>query len=395
MSMTIGLAGKPNAGKSTFFKAATLANVEIANYPFTTISANHGVTYVRVECPCKDKEKTCGKCVDGVRLVPIDIIDVAGLVPDACKGRGLGNTFLDELRQAQAIIHVVDASGGTDIEGNPVEIGDHDPLEDVAFLNKEITMWLYGILERNWAKLARKIQAEGLKLDAVIAEQLAGAGISESDVNAALMDTGLARMDQVKWSEEDMIRLCDAMREISKPLLIAANKADIAPRENLDKLRDINRIVVPTSAAAELALKSAAKSGIIRYVPGDRNFDLLTEDITKVQKKGLEAIQKVIGMFGSTGVQECINRTVFELLDLIVVYPVEDEGKWSDKNGNVLPDAYLMKRGSTCHDLAYQIHTEIGDRFLYAVDARTRLRLGEKHELKNGDVIKIVSTAKK
>lgn len=395
MSMTIGLAGKPNAGKSTFFKAATLANVEIANYPFTTINANHGVTYVRVECPCKEKEKKCGKCVDGVRLVPIDIIDVAGLVPDACKGRGLGNTFLDELRQAQAIIHVVDASGGTDAEGNPVEIGDHDPLGDVVFLNREITMWLYGILERNWSKLARKIQAEGLKIELVIAEQLAGAGISESDVNAALMETGLARLEQVKWSEEDMIRLCDTIREISKPLLIAANKADIAPRENLDKLKDLDRMVVPTSAAAELALKSAEKSGIIRYAPGDRNFDVLTEDLTKVQKKGLEAIQKVMDRLGSTGVQECINRTVFELLDLIVAYPVEDEGKWSDKNGNMLPDAYLMKRGSTCHDLAYQIHTEIGDRFLYAVDARTRLRLGEKHELKNGDVIKIVSTAKK
>src|SRR5664280_771818 len=395
MSMTIGLAGKPNAGKSTFFKAATLANVEIANYPFTTINANHGVTYVLVECPCKEKEKRCGKCVDGVRLIPIDIIDVAGLVPDACKGRGLGNTFLDELRQAQAIIHVVDASGGTDAEGNPIEIGDHDPLGDVVFLNKEITMWLYGILERNWSKLARKIQAEGLKLDAVIAEQLAGAGISESDVNAALMETGLARLEQVKWSEEDMIRLCDTIREISKPLLIAANKADIAPRENLDKLKDLDRMVVPTSAAAELALKSAEKSGIIRYAPGDRNFDVLTEDLTKVQKKGLEAIQKVMDRLGSTGVQECINRTVFELLELIVAYPVEDEGKWSDKNGNMLPDAYLMKRGSTCHDLAYQIHTEIGDRFLYAVDARTRLRLGEKHELKNGDVIKIVSTAKK
>jgi ribosome-binding ATPase len=395
MSMTIGLAGKPNAGKSTFFKAATLANVEIANYPFTTINANHGVTYVQVECPCKEKEKRCGKCVDGVRLVPIDIIDVAGLVPDACKGRGLGNTFLDELRQAQAIIHVVDASGGTDAEGNPIEIGDHDPLGDVVFLNKEITMWLYGILERNWSKLARKIQAEGLKIELVIAEQLAGAGISESDINAALMETGLARLEQVKWSEEDMIRLCDTIREISKPLLIAANKADIAPRENLDKLKDLDRMVVPTSAAAELALKSAEKSGIIRYVPGDRNFDVLTEDLTKVQKKGLEAIQKVMDRLGSTGVQECINRTVFELLDLIVAYPVEDEGKWSDKNGNMLPDAYLMKRGSTCHDLAYQIHTEIGDRFLYAVDARTRLRLGEKHELKNGDVIKIVSTAKK
>lgn len=394
MSMTIGLAGKPNAGKSTFFKAATLADVEIANYPFTTINANHGITYVRAECPCGEKEKTCGKCVDGVRLVPIDIIDVAGLVPDACKGRGLGNTFLDELRQAQAIIHVVDASGGTDSEGNPVEIGEHDPLEDVAFLNREITMWLYGILERSWFKLSRKIQAEGLKIELVIAEQLAGAGINESHVNAALIETGLARVDHVKWSEEDMVRLCDSMREISKPLLIAANKADVAPRENLDKLEELDRIVVPTSAAAELALKSAAKNGAIKYTPGNESFEILAQELTKAQKKGLEAIKKVLEHLGGSGVQECINRSVFELLDLIVVYPVEDEGKWTDKNENMLPDAYLMKRGSNCHDLAYQIHTEIGDRFLYAVDARTRLRLGEKHELKNGDVIKIVSTAK-
>ncbi len=394
MSMTIGLAGKPNAGKSTFFKAATLADVEIANYPFTTINANHGITYVQAKCPCGEKEKTCGKCVDGIRLVPIDIIDVAGLVPDACKGRGLGNTFLDELRQAQAIIHVVDASGGTDSEGNPVEIGEHDPLEDVTFLNREITMWLYGILERSWFKLSRKIQAEGLKLELVIAEQLAGAGIGESHVNAALIETGLSRVDHVKWSEEDMVRLCDTMREISKPLLIAANKADVAPRDNLDKLEELDRIVVPTSAAAELALKSAAKGGAIKYIPGNESFEIVAQELTAAQKKGLEAIKKVLEHLGGSGVQECINRTVFELLDLIVVYPVEDEGKWTDKNENMLPDAYLMKRGSTCHDLAYQIHTEIGDRFLYAVDARTRLRLGEKHELKNGDVIKIVSTAK-
>jgi len=392
--MTIGLAGKPNAGKSTFFKAATLADVEIANYPFTTINANHGITYVRVECPCREKENTCGKCMEGVRLVPIDIIDVAGLVPDACKGRGLGNTFLDELRQAQAIIHVVDASGGTDAEGNPLDIGEHDPLEDVAFLNREITMWLYGILERNWVKLSRKIQAEGLKIELVIAEQLAGAGVNESHVNAALIETGLSRVDHVKWSEEDMVRLCNTMREISKPMLIAANKADVAPRENMDKLEELDRIVVPTSAAAELALKSAAKSGAIKYTPGNESFEILSLELTKAQKKGLEAIQKVLEKMGGSGVQECINRAVFELLDLIVVYPVEDEGKWTDKNGNMLPDAYLMKKGATCHDLAYQIHTDIGDRFLYAVDARTRLRLGEKHELKNGDVIKIVSTAK-
>ncbi|MDD2440251.1 MAG: redox-regulated ATPase YchF [Methanosarcinaceae archaeon] len=394
MSMTIGLAGKPNAGKSTFFKASTMADVDIANYPFTTINANHGVSYVRVDCPCKEKEKECGKCTDGIRLVPIDIIDVAGLVPDAHKGKGLGNTFLDELRQAQAIIHVIDASGGTDEEGNPLAVGAHDPLEDVTFLNREITMWLYGILERNWFKLSRKIQAEGLKLELVLADQLAGAGITESHVNAALIETGLVRVEHVKWTEADMIRLCEALERISKPMLIAANKADIAPPENLKKLKQLKKRVVSTSAAAELALRAAAKSGAIRYTPGDKKFEILDANLNAKQEKGLEALQKLLETKGGTGVQECINRTVFELLDLIVVYPVEDEGKWTDKNGNMLPDAHLMKRGSTCRELAYQIHSDIGDRFLYAVDARTRLRLGEKHELKDGDVIKIVSTAK-
>lgn len=392
--MTIGLAGKPNAGKSTFFKASTMADVDIANYPFTTINANHGVSYVRVDCPCKEKEKECGKCTDGIRLVPIDIIDVAGLVPDAHKGKGLGNTFLDELRQAQAIIHVIDASGGTDEEGNPLAVGAHDPLEDVTFLNREITMWLYGILERNWFKLSRKIQAEGLKLELVLADQLAGAGITESHVNAALIETGLVRVEHVKWTEADMIRLCEALERISKPMLIAANKADIAPPENLKKLKQLKKRVVSTSAAAELALRAAAKSGAIRYTPGDKKFEILDANLNAKQEKGLEALQKLLETKGGTGVQECINRTVFELLDLIVVYPVEDEGKWTDKNGNMLPDAHLMKRGSTCRELAYQIHSDIGDRFLYAVDARTRLRLGEKHELKDGDVIKIVSTAK-
>lgn len=392
--MTIGLAGKPNAGKSTFFKASTMADVDIANYPFTTINANHGVSYVRVDCPCKEKEKECGKCTDGIRLVPIDIIDVAGLVPDAHKGKGLGNTFLDELRQAQAIIHVIDASGGTDEEGNPLAVGAHDPLEDVTFLNREITMWLYGILERNWFKLSRKIQAEGLKLELVLADQLAGAGITESHVNAALIETGLVRVEHVKWTEADMIRLCEALERISKPMLIAANKADIAPPENLKKLKQLKKRVVSTSAAAELALRAAAKSGAIRYTPGDKKFEILDANLNAKQEKGLEALQKLLETKGGTGVQESINRTVFELLDLIVVYPVEDEGKWTDKNGNMLPDAHLMKRGSTCRELAYQIHSDIGDRFLYAVDARTRLRLGEKHELKDGDVIKIVSTAK-
>ncbi|MDY0385802.1 MAG: redox-regulated ATPase YchF [Methanolobus sp.] len=394
MSMTIGIAGKPNAGKSTFFKAATLADVEIANYPFTTINANKGVTYVRAECPCVSRDKRCGNCSDGIRYVPIELIDVAGLVPDAHMGRGLGNTFLDDLRQAQAIIHVIDASGGTDIEGNPVDIGDHDPLGDIDFLNRELTMWIYSIVKRNWTKLSRKIQAEGLSIEHILADQLAGAGVDEPQVNAALNQCKLDRNHLTKWTDEDIISFCDAVRILSKPMIIAANKTDIAPAENVAKLQALDQMVVATSAAAELALRSAAKSLAIKYEPGDNDFSIQSEELNAAQKKGLENVRTLIQKMGGTGIQKCINKSVFELLDLIIVYPVEDEGKWADKNGRMLPDAFLMKKGSNAHDLAYKIHSDIGEGFLYAVDGRTKMRLGEKHELNDGDVVKIVSTAK-
>lgn len=393
MSMTIGLAGKPNSGKSTFFKASTLADVEIANYPFTTIHPNKGVTYVRTKCPCTERDHRCGNCMDGVRYVPIELIDVAGLVPDAHMGKGLGNTFLDDLRQAQAIIHVIDAAGSTDIEGNPIEVGSHDPLEDVNFLNHEITMWMVGILKRNWQKISRKIQGEGLKIERVLADQLAGAGVEESQVIEALMMTKLDH-NITKWSDEEIIHLCDTIRIISKPMIIAANKADIAPVQNLDNLKAIGGIVVPTSAAAELALRSASKSGAIKYDLGDSDFSIVAQNLSPAQQKALESIRSFLHKMHNTGIQECINKAVFELLDLIVVYPVEDEGKWTDKHGKMLPDAFLMKRGSNAHQLAYKVHSDIGDGFLYAVDAKTKMRLGEKHELADGSVVKIVSTAK-
>ncbi|WP_319508971.1 redox-regulated ATPase YchF [uncultured Methanolobus sp.] len=394
MSMTIGLAGKPNAGKSTFFKAATLADVEIANYPFTTIHANKGVTYVRAECPCVSRDKRCGNCSDGVRYIPIELIDVAGLVPDAHQGRGLGNTFLDDLRQAQAIIHVIDASGGTDIEGNPVDIGDHDPLGDIDFLNRELTMWIYSIIMRNWTKLSRKIQAEGLSIEHILADQLVGAGVDEHHISRALNECKLDRNHLTTWTEEDIIHFCDVIRIMSKPMIIAANKTDVAPPENVTNLQALDQIVVPTSAAAELALRSASKGHAIKYEPGDKDFTILSEELNAAQKKGLENVRTLIQKMDGTGIQKCINKAVFELLDLIIVYPVEDEGKWTDKNERMLPDAFLMKKGSNAHDLAYRVHSDIGDRFLYAVDGKTKMRLGEKHELNDGDVVKIVSTAK-
>ncbi|HSD57639.1 MAG TPA: redox-regulated ATPase YchF [Methanotrichaceae archaeon] len=389
--LSVGLAGKPNSGKSTFFKAATLVEVDIANYPFTTIDANHGVSYARVPCPCKELGIThgCGKCKDGVRFIPIELIDVAGLVPDAHLGKGLGNEFLDALRVAEAVIHVLDASGSTDAEGNPIGLGNYDPVKDVKFLEYEIGMWLYGILKRNWEKLMRNYKALGGKPEQIIMDQMGGAGVLDTHIRRALVDM---KTDLGSWNDEQLKEFAGLLRKYSKPMIIAANKTDIASPENVKKLLSLkDEIVIPVSGAAEIALRMADKAGLIKYKPGDPDFEIIGQ-LNKAQTAGLEKIRALMKQFGGTGVQQCINRAVFDLLDYIVLYPVEDENKFTDRKGVILPDAFLMKRGSTARDLAFRVHSDIGESFLFAIDAKTKMRLGEKHELKDGDVIKIVST---
>jgi ribosome-binding ATPase YchF (GTP1/OBG family) len=398
--ITIAIAGKPNSGKSTFFKAATLADVEIAAYPFTTISPNIGIAYVRVRCPCKEEEiqqvipDGCGNCIDGSRFIPVELMDVAGLVRGAHEGKGLGNEFLDELRQAEAIIHVVDASGGTDIDGNVAEIGSHDPLEDVRFFKEELNMWVYGIIKRNWRKLERKAELEADKIERLLSEQLAGVGVTEEQIKAAIFKSEIADKDNMKsWNDEDLKNLAAHIIKRSKKMIIVANKADIAPEENVKRLKEVkeDELGIPCSAAAELALRTAAKNNFINYLPGDTEFEIAHE-VTEKQRKGLEGIKKLIHAYGGTGVQEIINRVVFDLLETIVVYPVEDEHKLADSTGRVLPDAHILKIGSTPRDLAFSVHSDLGEGFLYAVDARTKLRLSEKHALKDKDLIKVVYT---
>jgi ribosome-binding ATPase YchF (GTP1/OBG family) len=391
MSLSIALAGKPNTGKSTFFKAATLINVEIANYPFTTINANRGTSHVRVPCPCTQLEARCGHCVGGVRFVPIELVDVAGLVPEAHKGRGLGNAFLDNLRQSEAIINVIDASGGTDIEGNVLGAPSHDPLEDVTLLEKEISLWVAGIIEKNWQRLAKKAHLEH-NISHVIATQLAGLNIEEYQIKNAVMKLGLSDKSPENWERADIINLSQQVRMSAKPIVIAANKKDVASSSNLARIGEVCKDAVATSGEAELALRLAQQKELIAYVPGDTHFAIVAS-LNQQQTTALERLQKFIEAEG-TGVQKCLNTTVFDVLKYIVVYPVEDEHRWSDKQGRVLPDAFLIKEGQTAKDLAFKVHSDIGSGFIYAVDARTKKRLGEHHELQNGDIIKIVATSR-
>jgi hypothetical protein len=392
--LSLALAGKPNAGKSTFYKAATRADVDVANYPFTTIDANRGVTHARTECPCLARDERCGneRCHDGKRYVPVELLDVAGLVPGAHEGKGLGNQFLDELTNADAILNVVDASGGTNAEGEPVEVGTYDPVEEVDFVEREMDQWLAGIVDRNWEGVERKSRSPEFDIDEVLTELLTGFGATVADVAASLRELEYPE-DPIQWTDENRAELAREIRARTKPLVVVANKADVAPAENMRRLRETDKPVVPATADGELALRSAAEGGVVDYDPGDGEFEILG-DVTDAQREGLNRIREVMDAYGGTGVQAAIDHAVYDLLDRITVFPVQNETKWTDGSGTVLPDAVLLPRESTPPDLAYAIHTDIGEGYLHAVDARSDRRIGEDHELSEGDVIKIVSTAK-
>jgi len=388
-------------GKSTFFSAATLATVEIANYPFTTIKPNRGIGYLRTQCVCRElnvkDDPVNSVCIDGVRLIPVELVDTAGLVPDAWQGRGLGNQFLDEVRKADALIHIVDAAGSTDLEGRLVKPGTHDPLEDVRFLEREITMWIVQILKRDWLKIARTVESSQTDLFSALEERLSGLSINRRHISAALHKTGLPADKPMAWNNEEFFGFVDILRTVSKPMLIAANKIDVSPaEENVERLKETGYTVIPCCAEAELALRRAAEKGLIRYLPGDKDFEVKDPaSLIDRQKKALEIVRDKVLQHRTTGVQEAINTAFFKLLNMIVVYTVEDAERLSDHNGRVLPDARLVPKGTTAKELAYIIHTDLGENFIHAVDAKTRMRRGEDHVLQDRDVISIISAKKR
>ncbi len=398
MGYLLGVVGKPNVGKSTYFSAATLANAQIANYPFTTIKPNKGIGYARIDCVCKEfkvKDQAANSiCVDGIRLIPIEIIDCAGLVPGAWQGKGLGNQFLDEIRAADVLIHIVDASGSTDIEGKICEPGDHDPIEDIKFLENEIEMWLFKIIKKSWDKISRTSEGDEKNLINELTNLLSGLSIKKNNIIEALNKVKIDRNRPKSWTDDELFTIVRIIRKISKPILVVANKMDIPTAEdNFKRILAAGYETIPCCAEAELALRKAAKKEFIKYIPGDGDFKLINPDIlSEDQRKALMKIkQEILEKLGSTGVQKSLNFAFFGYLKMLAVYPVVNIDKLTDHKGRILPDVYLVKEGITVKEFAHSIHTELGKSFIYALDARRKIRLSEDYILKNDDIISIVS----
>jgi len=402
MTLIIGIVGKPSAGKSTFLNASCLTNAKVSELPFTTIEPNKGVAYVRSKCLCKefkieDNPKN-SICIEGIRFIPIQLLDVAGLVPDAHKGKGLGNKFLNDLSKANVLIHILDITGSLDKTGKRISDGANDPYEDILFLENEINMWFKEILEReDWNKFLKIFSRQKSRFIEELYKRLSGIKVKKNHIILALKDTNLEEKDPSKWDDNDLFNFSKRLREISKPILVVANKIDKEiGKKNLEKLKTrYKNSIIPCSSLAEHFLRMFHENKIINYIPGSKDFIIINQK--SLNSKELEMLdnikKKLLEEFNGTGVQKALNFAVFDISKQICVYPVSDINNYSDNNGNVLPDAILVEEGTTLKDFVREkIHTDLADHFMFGIDAVSKKRLGENYELKHNDVVKIVTS---
>jgi ribosome-binding ATPase YchF (GTP1/OBG family) len=394
MSYRIGLVGKPSVGKSTLFNAATMNDVPEGAYPFTTIDPSVGEAYVRVDCAAPEFDHTCtpnhGYCEEGTRFVPTKLVDVAGLVPGAHEGRGLGNQFLTDLNETDVLVHVVDFSGETDMEGEPTEA--HDPREDIDFLEDELDMWYLDVLEKGIERYHSGYHGTERDIESDLAEQMSAFGIAEEEMKQVILAEDLV-LDPEEWDDGNREDLAREIRKRTKPMVIAANKMDTeAAQDNWAEITtdpDYDHLTfVPVSAHAEKALKQGADQGAIEYTPGEEAFEIIA-DLPEGKVEALEEIREFVGAYGGTGVQETIETALFDVLGAIAVFPGAEQPQ---DDGTFLQDCFVLEGGATAEEFAYFLHSDIGEGFLHAHDVRSGRQVGADRELDHRDVIEITTT---
>ena len=400
--LKIGLIGKTNAGKTTFFNAATLLSAPVSTYPFTTKKPNAGQAYVKTICVCremgvKDNPRN-SSCIEGARFIPVQLIDLPGLIKGSWMGKGLGTQFLSVASQADALIHIADASGSVDADGKLTKPGMGNPVADVYDIEEELVRWFAKIVEKAIKKLKEHAK-KGSSVDRLFTQDLAGLKITGEHVARALEENALADKDLGRWSHEDVWGFAKSIRQISKPTHIIANKMDLAPADKnyVNLVKEFGQaFVLPASSDAELALRRAEQKGYVEYIPGEEVFRVKDKDkLTAEQRAALTYVeQRVFSKWIRTGVQFALNTCVFKLLSMNVVYPVEDIERLADRKGNVLPDVFLVPYNASVGDLAGQVHTDLAKTMLYAVDARTKIRLPADYRLKDRDIVTIVAAAR-
>ncbi len=389
--MTIGLVGKPNAGKSTLFSAMCETQADIGQYPFTTIKPNVGVSYITADCPHTETGNECkpnfGKCDNGKRLVPVEVVDIPGLIRGASTGKGMGNEFLENIKDAIVILQVYDASGHTAEDGSIIEQGGEDPVNEINLVRSELAMWVTGRLKDDWERFSKRADLSGEPFEKALLKKVSSIGLNQSDLHTIFT---MAKFPQKfeKWGDSDFDNFAEAVFTGLKAMIAVGNKADLLTEDQRTELMKRIPGTLLISAEYELTVSRAFSNGFIGST--DPPFEI-KHDLNEKQKAGLEKISDLFASSSVKRTRDLLTHIVKEVLGRIVVYPVYDETHWTDKNGNVLPDAFIMKNGETALDLAYRIHTDIGENFIKAIDARTRRTVGRDHELHDGDVIKIVA----
>lgn len=349
-------------------KAATDAKARVGNFPFTTIEPNVGVSAFEVRCACAALQLSAqcrpkhGSCVNGVRSVPVKVLDVAGLVPGAHEGLGLGNAFLGDLCGAHVLLHIVDASGTTNEKGE--ETSGYNPVNDAEWLELEIEQWIHKNLMKHWPAAARRHATKKQSVAKTLQALLGGYGAKTSIVQEVLATEGVQDpCDLTTWDEERVRQFTRDFIAARFRLVLVLNKIDKKDAERwlpklLAKYTDESRVVL-CSAAAETALRGLARKGHIVYDRRTNTLEPGSVEMTDKQRRTFESIRDmIVERFGSTGVQEAINCAVKQA-GVVVVYPVRSIHTMMGSEG-VLSDAMTVRRGTTFGEVGTMLRWVLG-----------------------------------